>query len=298
MELPAPQQAPKTGRLGQRSAQRAGRTLAIFTAFLLSTLPMLSFLENRLIFPVPPLMADQWNPPELDFEEVRFHSADGTPLHGWYVDHPQPRAHILYCHANGVDVSDLDGMLKKVSEGLEVAIFAFDYRGYGHSAGSPHERGVLEDANAAHHWLSQRVALSPDQLVLMGRSLGGAVAIDLAARNGARGVIVEGTFTNIPDVASHLFWWAPVRWFVRSRFDSLSKLAQYHGPLLLSHGTADELIPYADAQRLFAAAPGEHKQFVSLSGAGHNDPLPAEYYEEVARFLHRLPPVIGGSPER
>lgn len=273
------------------SSLRTGRSVLVLFLMLSSPVAIMFFIENRLLFPVPRLVPEQWKPEELQFEEVRFSSADGTSLHGWYVDHPRPRAHILYCHGNGVDVSDLDGLLKKVSEGLEVAIFAFDYRGYGHSEGSPHERGVLADGDAAQRWLSHRAGIAPDQLVLMGRSLGGAVAIDLAARNGARGLIVESTFTNIPDVAARLFWWAPVRWFVRSRFDSLSKLSRYPGPLLLSHGTADQLIPIADAQRLFAAAPGPNKQFFPLPDADHNDPHPAEYYLQLANFLAQLPPV-------
>src|SRR5439155_9610288 len=108
----------------------------------------------------------------------------------------------------------------------------FDYRGYGKSEGVPTEEGLLRDAQAARRWLAQRTGVRESQMVLMGRSLGGAVAVHLAAEGGARGLILESTFSSLPDVAAeHLPWLLPY-WMMTQRFDSAEKIKRYQGPLL------------------------------------------------------------------
>jgi uncharacterized protein len=122
----------------------------------------------------------------------------------------------------------------------------------------------------------------------MGRSLGGGVAVDLAARNGSRGLIVQNSFTTLPDAAACHYPWAPVRWLMKNRYDSLSKISRYSGPLLVSHGTADTLVPCNLGRKLFDAAPGP-KEFIELADGNHNDEESAEYYLALDRFLDRLP---------
>jgi fermentation-respiration switch protein FrsA (DUF1100 family) len=267
-----------------RVAWRIVRLAAV--AYLLVLL-LLLLLENTLIYPAPKYPLGDWEAEYFEHEDIWFTSADGTKLHGWLVEHPQPRAVVLYAHGNGENVAYLGPYLKQLSEELRLTIFAFDYRGYGRSEGSPHEQGILEDAAAAHAWLTERTGLPANQIVLMGRSLGGAVAIDLAAKNGARGLIVQNTFTSLPDAAAWHYPWAPVRWLMRNRYDSLAKIANYHGPLLTSHGTADEVVPFALGQKLFAAASGR-KEFFTIQGRGHNDPEPREYYRVLDRWLDSL----------
>ncbi len=271
-------------RTAGRVAWRIVRLLAV--AYLLVLL-LLLLLENTLIYPAPKYPLGDWEADYFDHEDVCFTSADGTKLHGWLVEHPEPRAVVLYAHGNGENVAYLGPYLKQLSEELRLTIFAFDYRGYGRSEGSPSEQGILEDAAAAHTWLAQRTSLPANQIVLMGRSLGGGVAIDLAAKNGARGLIVQNTFTSLPDAAAWHYPWAPVRWLMRNRYDSLSKIVRYEGPLLASHGTADEVVPFALGQKLFAAAPGR-KKFFTIEGRGHNDPEPREYYRVLHRWLDSL----------
>ena len=249
---------------------------------------MLLFFENRLVFPARRYPRGDWNPTGLQFEDVFFESSDGTRLHGWYLDHPQPKAHLLYCHGNGEHVADLADLLALLQRDLDLAVFAFDYRGYGRSEGSAHEAGVLLDGRAAQTWLAERAGLEQSDLVLMGRSLGGAVAVDLAATNGARGLVLESTFTSLPDVASRLYRWAPVRLLMKTQFDSVNQIRQYEGQLLQSHGTADTLVPIDLGRRLFAAAPGASNQLIELEELEHNDPQPAGYYRELTRFLSEL----------
>jgi len=136
-------------------------------------------------------------------------------------------------------------------------------------------------------WLAAREKIPESDIVLMGESIGGAVAVDLAARDGARALILESTFTTLPDAAAFHYPWLPVRWAMRTRFDSLSKIGQYRGPLFMSHGDADSVVPYDLGRRLFEAA-NEPKQFLDLPGHDHNDPMPPDYYDAVREFLERI----------
>jgi fermentation-respiration switch protein FrsA (DUF1100 family) len=248
---------------------------------------LLSFFEEALIFPAPRYPLGDWTPAGLNQEEVDFTAADGVKLHGWYLGPPNPRAYILYCHGNAENVAFAGDYLGYLRDELNVAIFAFDYRGYGRSEGSPNEKGVLADGRAAQAWLAKRANIAPSEIVLWGRSLGGAVAVNLAAENGARGLIVERTFSSLPDVAAVHYSWAPVRLLMRTRLDAQSCINRYQGPLLQSHGTADSIIPLALGRRLFDAHQGE-KEFLSLDGHGHNDPPCDEWHAAIDRFLDRL----------
>jgi fermentation-respiration switch protein FrsA (DUF1100 family) len=147
---------------------------------------------------------------------------------------------------------------------------------------------VVEDARAAQRWLAQRVGLSTSEIVLWGRSIGGAMAVQLAADPGARGLILERTFTTLPAVAACHYPWFPTRWLMRNQFDSMSRIGAYRGPLLQSHGTADEVVPFAQGKQLFEAAAASPKQFVAMPDVTHNGPNDGDYYTVLQRFLDRL----------
>jgi fermentation-respiration switch protein FrsA (DUF1100 family) len=262
----------------------------MFLAGYLMVLLLLLLLENTLLYPAPAPLAGDWEAAHIEHEDVEFRSADGTRLHGWFLPHPSPRATLLYCHGNGDQVAFLGDYLSDFRDRHRVSIFVFDYRGYGKSEGSPFETGVLADAHAAQHWLAKRTGERADQLVLMGRSLGGAVAVDLAANNGARGLILQNTFSSLPDAAARLYPWAPVRLLMKNRYDSINKIGKYQGPVLFSHGTADTLVPYELGRKLYDAAPGP-KEFYVIDGGDHNHAEPPAYADAIERFLDRLPPL-------
>jgi len=245
------------------------------------------FFEESLIFFPDLYPIGDWHPVGVDFEDVSFQSEDRTQLHGWYVSTNQARAHVLFMHGNAGNLSHRAYVLKLLRGRLDVSVFIFDYRGYGKSEGRPDETGILADARAARAWLASRAEVAETQLVLMGRSLGAAVAVDLAAETGAKGLILESAFTSALDLAAHHYPMLPVRSLMRTRLDSLSKIGSYYGPLLQSHGTADEIVPIELGQRLFDAAPGE-KEFFIIKDAMHNDPQPPEFYEAMDRFLQKL----------
>jgi fermentation-respiration switch protein FrsA (DUF1100 family) len=243
--------------------------------------------ENAFIFPAPRFPRGDWNPSDLQFEDVQFSSQDGTRLHGWYFAHPQPRAVLLYCHGNGDFVPNLGDHADLLRVRYQLSVLVFDYRGYGKSGGRPNEAGVLADARAARDWLARTCELAPTEVVLMGRSLGGAVAVDLAAEAGCRALVLESTFTSMPDVAAYHFPWLPVRRLMRTQLNSEQRIQGYGGPLLQSHGTKDEVVPFELGKRLFDAAPGQ-KQFIPLTGGRHNDPQPPLYYEILGSFLDHI----------
>ncbi len=267
-----------------RLGWRVVRDVAI--GYLLVLLAMM-FLEESFIFVPSKFPEGDWQPRGLVFEEASFPSADGTRLHGWYVPHQRRRASVLFLPGNAGNITDRADVLRILHDKVGVSVLIFDYRGYGRSEGRPTERGVLADARAARAWLARREGIRENEIVLMGESLGGAVAVDLAASDGARALVLESTFSSAPDVAARVFPWLPVRLLMRTRFDSAAKIAAYHGPLLQSHGPRDTIIPFALGRRLFDAA-NQPKQFITIEDRDHNDPRPWSYYDALAAFLGKL----------
>lgn len=249
---------------------------------------LLPWLENSLIFFPSKYPDGEWQPSGLQYEDANFAAADGVKLHGWYVPAEDPIAVVLFCHGNGGNLTHREDVMRAMQRYVGATILVFDYRGYGRSEGSPSEQGVLSDARAARAWLAQRAGIAEQDIVLMGESLGGAVAVDLAAHNGARALVLENTFTSLPDMAAVHYPWLPARWLMRSRLDSLAKISQYHGPLLMAHGDADSIVPYALGEQLFAAA-NEPKQWVREPGIDHNDPRSPQFYDQLRQFLAALP---------
>lgn len=278
-----PPPAPSWRRRLARAAWRCARLAAII--YLLALLAAM-FFEERLIFHPDRQPWETWNLPGV--ERARFSAADGTRLHGWYFHHPQPRACVLFACGNAGNISYRAERFRHLCDAHRLSLFAFDYRGYGLSEGQPNEAGILLDARAARAWLADRAGIAESEIVLMGESLGGGVMVDLASRDGARGLILERTYTSLPDVAAYFYPCLPVRLLMRNRLDSLAKIGGYRGPLVHCHGDTDEIIPFEMGRRLFAAA-NDPKRFVPLAGVGHNDPLPDEWDQAVYEFVERLP---------
>ena len=193
---------------------------------------------------------------------------------------------MLFAHGNAANITYRYPDFIRLTKELRVSVFAFDYRGYGRSEGVPSESGLLADARAARHWLAGRTGIEEQEVVLFGRSLGGGVMVDLAAHDGARALILESTFTSLPDVANELLPLSPGL-LMFNRYNSLKKIPDYQGPLLIAHGTQDQLIPFEQGKQLFDAA-NEPKQIVPIAGANHNWEPPAEYLETLDNFFATL----------
>ena len=211
---------------------------------------------------------------ELKYEEVWVPVLASQPasLHGWWLQSVDPAAPtLLYLHGNDVNIG---GNVEHVAtlNRLGFAVLVVDYRGYGKSGGAfPSETQVYEDAEAAWNHLVQDRRVDPGQAFIYGHSLGGAVAIELALRHPeAAGLIVEGAFTSISEMAKTAYWMFPVDWLLNQRFDALSKVPMLSVPVLFIHGTSDTEVPYTMSERLFVAATGR-KGLTLVPGGGHED---------------------------
>ncbi|MGB6042609.1 MAG: alpha/beta hydrolase [Pirellulales bacterium] len=263
----------------------------ILVAFLGFVLLLMLFEEKLIFIPTEFDGSRYWHPVGYQFEDIYFQSDDGTRLHGWYFPHKSPRAIVLFSHGNAGNVTHRADIGDRL-QSMGLSVFMYDYRGYGRSEGSPNEQGVLADARAARRQIAQLAEVDEKDIVQMGRSLGGAVAVDLAAYDGARGLILESTFSSIPDVAACQFPWLPVRRLMRTRLESISKIRLYQGPILQSHGIDDRTIPFHLGERLFAAANtdnGHFAEFFTIRSGDHNDPQPDGYYRLLSDFIQQLP---------
>ena len=274
-------------RTPRRWSRLAWRLLRGPVVVCLAVILLMMLLENKLIFFPSRYPEGIWEPTGLEIEDAWFQAGDGTRLHGWYLPHDDPRAVVLYCHGNAGNVTHRADALRILHNRVGVAVLILDYRGYGRSEGRPDEQGVLADARAARAWLARREDMAERDIVLLGRSIGGAVAVDLAAKDGARALVLESTFSSMPDVAAYHYPWLPVRWLMRTRLDSVGKIGDYHGPLLQSHGQRDSIVPIRFGRRLFEAA-NEPKRLITFPDDGHNEFPPATYYEQLGQFLEGL----------
>jgi len=228
---------------------------------------MVSFENDYLYFPERELTQTP-DDAGLAFRNVSFKSEDGVTLHGWYMPHAHARFTLLHLHGNGGNMSNRIHQYR-LWHALGLAVFAFDYRGYGMSEGSPNEAGLNADAKAAWALLIKERGLAPGEIIIAGRSLGCAVAARLAAEVSPVGLALEAPFTNIPDMSEAYYPWLPLRWFVKSRLDTEAAVRESEAPLLLISAESDEIIPDGMADRVFAAHPGPKQRGV-LPG-GHND---------------------------
>lgn len=246
---------------------------------------VISLFESFLVYPGQGRGAADSLP--FPAERVELVAQDGVQLRGWYLDHPAPTAHVLYTYGNGDSAARAAAYLDFLRSEVGVAGLVVDYRGYGNSEGRPSEAAILADLEQAHAWLRARAGLAEDGVVLLGRSLGGAMAVHLASRFGARGLVLECTFASLVDVAAGRFPWLPVRWMMRNRYPSRDRIATYSGRLLMSHGTDDRVVPYEQGRELFEAAQAARGEFVEMPGLGHNDMGSPEYFERLYAFLRQ-----------
>ncbi|MBF0149022.1 MAG: alpha/beta fold hydrolase [Magnetococcales bacterium] len=203
----------------------------------------------------------------LDYESLTIPNRDRT-LHAWWIPGSKDRPVLLFCHGNGVSMPHLEQQVMFLRP-LGIGIFLFDYRGYGESEGDPDEAGLCDDTEAVWRYLTHQRGLKGEDVLIYGHSLGGGVATWLAARYRCGGVILEGTFTSIPDLAADHYPWLPVRKLARIEFNNLAHIDAIQDPLLIVHSTEDTLIPYTHAERLFHRA-GCPKRLLPIRGK-HKD---------------------------
>lgn len=223
---------------------------------------------------------------ELAFEPVSLTTADQLALWGWYLPAAAPRAVLLYCHGNAGDIRD---WVQAVPPFLEMgcSVLLFDYRGYGQSAGRPSEEGLYLDGEAAWAWTRERARQLGLPAVLLGKSLGTAVALHAAAQASPAALILDSAFASMREIAMIVTPWLPDPMFP-NLFESERVAPRVTAPTLVVHGRADTLVPLSHGQRIFAALGAPHKDLHIIDGAGHNDlsGFPG-YYQAIQSFLNQ-----------
>jgi fermentation-respiration switch protein FrsA (DUF1100 family) len=226
----------------------------------------------------------------LTFEPVALTTEDNIKLHGWFVPHDQPRATLLFFHGNAGNISHRLESLA-LFNALGLAVLIFDYRGYGNSEGSPSEKGIYLDAQAAWGYLTETRGIEAEKILLFGRSFGGAVAAYIAVNNRVLGLVLESTFTSVPDMAAELYPWLPVRWLAKYDYNTLERMIDIDSPVMVIHSRNDEIIPFRHGQFLFEQA-NEPRRFVELRG-DHNSGFMQEldryrgHWDDFIRFVNK-----------
>lgn len=252
-----------------------------------SSLNLISSLEKKaLYYPTPQMQAT----PQrigLSYEDAYITTQDRVRLNGWFIKNLNAKYTLIFFHGNAGNISHrLDKIETFYKVGLN--IFIIDYRGYGKSEGNPSEQGLYLDALAAYDYLNRRTDIDSNKLIAYGESLGGAVAVDLATKRKMAGLIVDSSFTSVPEMAQAKSVWVP-GFLISTKMDSFSKIKMVNVPKLFIHSPNDEIIPYYMGEKLYNAAPAP-KGFLKIKGS-HNEGFFISkhlYAEGIARFLQEL----------
>lgn len=223
----------------------------------------------------------------LEYESVTIISGDGVKIHGWFVPARQERATLLYFHGNAGNISHrLDSL--KIFNDLGFSCLIIDYRGYGESQGVISEKGIYLDAKAAWSYLVDIRKVPARQIIVFGRSFGGAIASYVASQHNPGALVLESSFTSVPDMAVRMYPLFPVRLLSRFQYNTKKMLLSVSCPVLVIHSPEDEIIPFTNGEELFESA-REPKHFLEIQG-GHN----GGYLASVSTYVNGINKFIEG----
>ena len=237
-------------------------TLVFIATTYLAMLAILWVFQARLLYPAPQAAAAL----TPGYEEVRLDTSDGLGLRAFYREADGSLPTLVYFHGNGGTLSGAsvsNGAL--VEAGLGALLV--EYRGYGGNPGEPSEEGLYRDGEAAMAWLAER-DIAPSDTVIIGNSIGGGVATEMARRHDPAGLVLVAPFTSLPDAAASNLWWLPARMLVTDQYRNAEKFADLDIPILIQHGDADTLIPDNHGKTL--AQLGKNTEFQPFAGSGHS----------------------------
>lgn len=261
--------------------------IAVAAALIFWTIALMLFEDKFIYFPekYPRGAYDQARSiPNL--RDCWVTTEDGVRLHGWFAPAESAKATLVLSHGNGGNISHRYLLMRSLLR-YRFNVLMYDYRGYGRSEGTPSEDGIYNDGRAFFDYVLALPEVKSPSIFLWGTSLGGAVATDVAIHRPAAGLILESTFTSGRDVARLLYPFLPVGPFMHSRFNTIEKLKTLHLPLLVMHGSLDEILPVGLGRQLFAEA-NDPKQYYEIAGARHNDTFfvgGEEYFNRIDQFV-------------
>lgn len=222
----------------------------------------------------------------IEFEDIKFSSRDKVLLHGWFTRGFRDKV-ILFLHGNKYNISYPLSYIEMLKQ-LGYNVFIFDYRGYGKSNGIPTEKGLYQDALGAYDFLKGK-GYKGDDIILFGRSLGGAVAIYLAGKVEVRGLIVDSSFTSMYDLSYDIFGFHFPRWLISNRYESIDLIKNLKISKLIIHSEDDDLIPFFHGEKLFESA-SSPKEFFRIKGSHMTSFLDSKgaYFGKIKSFLSSL----------
>jgi fermentation-respiration switch protein FrsA (DUF1100 family) len=271
--------------------KRFGLAVAVFAIIIL----LMALFERSLIFFPTRYPDGLWDVTAVArgtgcvIEDCFFDTDDGVRLHGWWSRREQGGEDdpvVLFFHGNAGNLSHRADFVLDLTARLPAQVLMVGYRGYGRSEGRPSEAGLYADARAAWRFLVDDHGVAANRIVIFGKSLGGAVAIDLAVGVSPASLIVESSFTSVPAMAGRHYPFVP-RFLIRTQMNSLAKIPLITAPKLFIHSRADRVVPYALGRELYEAAP-EPKTFYEVVGAGHNETTlvgGSAYFEALSEFV-------------
>ncbi|WP_419193826.1 alpha/beta hydrolase [Novipirellula herctigrandis] len=247
-------------------------------------------MESRLVFPGAYMEDDHRAvaKPNAAIEAIRYMASDGVEAGGRLFEKEGPTNYVLFLHGNGTKVAWLDDWMRRLSHELDATVLAAEFRGFADDSNTPNETGLIADCFGARDFFCRRYDLTPNQIILYGQSLGGGCATALAVDGGAKVLILERTFDRLVDIAAEMYPFIPTRLIMRNRFDSVARIANYHGPLIQIHGDTDRLIPIENARNLFDSSASQNKTWIEMDGVGHNDTLPRSTMKQVAGLVEAI----------
>jgi len=249
------------------------------------------FTQGRMLYlPDVPGRALTMTPIDvgMDYQDVFIETNDGVTLHGWFIAGRSSRV-VLFFHGNAGNISHRLDSIRQF-HGLGLSVLIVDYRGYGQSTGITSEKGIYRDALAAWRYLTEDRGIPANNIVVFGRSLGASAASQLATKHQPLALIVESSFTSVPDIAQELYPWLPARWLSRFKHATRDFVRDVRCPVLVAHSRDDEIIPFRHGEAIFASA-NEPRTLLELRGT-HNDAFLRDertYLEGLRTFLNGLP---------
>lgn len=265
------------------------RLLTLVFFVYVGVLIVLLALERRIIF-VPATADESWNEkPDSRIEDVTLRSSTGEAVHGWWLPRPGATGAVLYSHGNAGNLSHRGPGVVRWANEMNSSVLIYDYPGYGRSDGRANEPKCYAAAESAYQWLTDVQKVDPRNILLIGASLGGSMAVELARNHDHRAVVLIKPFSSIPDMAQVRFPWLPARYLVRHQFNNVAKLPECHRPVFVVHGTADTIVPFHLGERVYEAA-NQPKEFLRLEGHDHNTSLPSDFFQRLRSFLERHTP--------
>lgn len=265
-----------------RQVKRIG--IAIIAIYLLSIGMLLNFQE-KILFQSETLSQDHVFTSSVAFEELYLKAEDDAIIHGLHYKQAMPKGVILYFHGNARTLEYWGKWAEQLSEQYNYDVVIMDYRGYGKSIGKRSYRAMLNDAFLFYNYCQAK--FSTEEIVIFGRSLGGAFATHVAQQKEARLLLLESTFTSVYDVGKTRFWFLPLKWLLKYPFQNDQNIQNIALPTYIIHGTEDGVVPYEHSQQLLEKARASTKKLYTINAGLHNDLIsyPA-YFNALNEILH------------